>query len=270
MSSFLTTTSDADIILRPSGDDGVEIHAHRCILSAASPFFQTMFSLPQKDAGGIQVIPLPESPFVVDTLLQFIYPVPDPTISSLGELVDILAAATKYDCVAPIASLRRTLVSHTFLRDEPTRVYAIACRFDLHEEARIASRYTLDVNVLDCPLSDDLKHISAYSYHQLLDLHRRRGRAALELLKAGDEIKCMQCNGNSFSVYSSPKWWSEFEKRAKEELRVRPTSNVIFTMEFLSEVANAGGCVRCPGSVLNSHRYLTRLKESIDALPATI
>jgi hypothetical protein len=188
----------------------------------------------------------------------------------LDQLVPILTAATKYDLTAVITSLRAILVSPRFVQAEPTRVYAIASRFEFEEEAQIASKYTLSVNVLDAPLSDDLKFISAYAYHRLLDLHRRRVQAALQMLKLPDDIKCMQCNGSSFSVYATPKWWSEFEKNARKELSVRPTTEVIFGMEFLAQAAIASGCQRCAGSVLDSWKFLGELKRSIDELPATI
>jgi hypothetical protein len=126
------------------------------------------------------------------------------------------------------------------------------------------------MNILDCPLSEDLKHITAYSYHRLLDLHRHRRRSAQELLKITENVKCMQCNGSSHTVFAAPKWWHEFEKKAREELAVRPTTDVIFEMGFLSRIASAVGCPRCPGSVLDSHLFLEDLKRSIDDLPATI
>ena len=85
-----------------------------------------------------------------------------------------------------------------------------------------------------------------------------------------DEIKCMQCNGSSFSTFATPKWWYEFEKRAREELIIRPTSETIFELEFLAAAANAASCQRCAGSVLDSWRFLQSLKSQIDELPSTI
>ncbi|KAL0950274.1 hypothetical protein HGRIS_010254 [Hohenbuehelia grisea] len=262
---------DCDVILASGDVEPIHFHAHRFILSAASPFFKSMFSLPQKPVNETSpVVQVSETHTTLDALLQFVYPVPDPEIASLDELVPILAAASKYDLTAPISALRKILVTPQFVETEPTRVYAIACRYELAAEARLASSHTLNVNVLDCPLSEDLKHISAYAYHQLLDLHRRRSRAAQALLQAPDGIKCMQCNGTAYSVYGQPKWWFEFETRAKEELAIRPTSAVIFEMPFLFDVASSAGCVRCPGSVLESHKFLAELKQKIDALPMTI
>jgi hypothetical protein len=106
-------------------------------------------------------------------------------------------------------------------------------------------------------------------------LHKRRSDAALEFirkLESSEEgaVKCMQCNGSVFTASGPPKWWIEWEKRAKEELQVRPTTDVIFGMDFLYAAARKSGCVRCSGSVLESWKILADLKEAIDSLPSTI
>ena len=56
---------------------------------------------------------------------------------------------------------------------------------------------------------------------------------------------------------------------AQDELKMRPTTDVIFSMPFLAQVASAG-CERCAGSILNSHAFLEDLRKKIDDLPATI
>lgn len=269
--------SDADVILLSEPPDSTEFRVHRCILAAASPFFRDMFTLPQpsqeslpKGQNSPPIIPVSEDRTTLELLLRFVYPIPDPVITNLGDLSSVLGAALKYELVVPISRLRRLLLSPSFVRDEPTRVFAIACRYDLEDEAKVASRYTLAVNILDCPLSDDLKHITAFSYHRLLDLHRRRSKAAQDLLKLSSDVKCMQCNGSSFGIFLPPKWWMEFERMAKEELRVRPTTDVIFAMKFLAKTADAANCQRCPGSILDSYKFLEELKGKIDDLPSTI
>jgi hypothetical protein len=266
--------ADADLILLSSDD--AKFRVHRCILAAASPFFADMFTLPQppvtsSDESPTPVVPVSELRHTLDLLLRFVYPVQEPPIFTLCGLNAVLGAAFKYDFPSVISTLRRILVDPHFLESSPTRVFAIASRYELEPEAQLASRYTLNINILDCPLSDDLKHITAHSYHRLLDLHRRRAAAAQALLKVPEEVKCMQCNGNgAIRTFSPPKWWNVWERMAKAELAAKPTSDVIFSMAFLAGAADITGCPRCAGSVLDSYVFLGDLKKKIDELPATI
>jgi hypothetical protein len=105
--------SDSDIFLLSSDD--IEFCVHRCILSAASPFFEYMFALPRPpaDPGNEErraVIPMLEPGSTLQQLLHFVYSVPHPTISSLDELATILGVAVKYDCfLAPSPRFARSL-----------------------------------------------------------------------------------------------------------------------------------------------------------------
>lgn len=115
-----------------------------------------------------------------------------------------------------------------------------------------------------------MKHISAYSYQKLINLHRTRAKAASELIKPPRGLKCPQCNSCGHGSYGNPRWWNEFANKAKAELAVRPTTEGIFdNIEFLRNTCTSG-CSRCPMSLLDSGPLLMDLKKQIDALPATI
>ncbi|TFK46930.1 hypothetical protein OE88DRAFT_1666726 [Heliocybe sulcata] len=269
------TAADADVVLRSTQPDATDFRLHKCILALASPFFENMFSLPQPSgADDLPVIDVSEQAAVLNAVLQFVYPVLDPAIETLDELLSVLTVAMKYEFTAAVHNLRQLLVSPRFVTVEPMKVFAIACRFDLDDEAKTASRYTLSTDVLTAPLTDDLKYLSAYSYRRLLDLHRTRAAAAQKVLQSTkpasvDTLKCMQCSAVAFGTYMPPRWWMDFQKRGCEELGKRPCTDVVFSMAFLSQSARTG-CPRCAESVLNSYSFIERLKEEIDELPATI
>lgn len=264
----------ADFILRSSLPE-TDFHVHRLLLSLASPFFDQLLSLPQpssmKDLTRIPIVEVSETPQILQLLLQFIYPMPNPIINDdLDTLILVLHAAIKYDVLPAIDDLRGQLVSERYLNQSPTRIYAVASRYELEEEAKLASKHTLGIDILDAPLSEELRYISAFSYHRLLALHHTRAKAAQELLQLRDDVKCMECNGTYGAFSEGPKWWLDFRGRAAEELSTRPTTEVIFTMEFLSRSFQRVRCGKCPLSLLESWSFLEELRRKMDELPATV
>lgn len=281
MSSNWFNFRDSDLILRSCpqhgephcGSETVDFSVHRAVISAASPFFEGMLSLPQPSHDNDEstpVIPFTETAAVLEILLNYIYPVPDPVIETLDELVPALEAARKFDLTSATDSLRRRLVDPVFLKNTPLRVYAIASRFELDSEARIAAQATLSIGLHSLPLHDDLKGMTAYGYHRLVLLHERHAHAAIALLRIPDDVKCMQCNGRRERMDAPPRWWGEWKERAREELRVRPASTEVFSLGFLQHAAQAAGCERCAGSILASAWFFDQLKAGMDALPVEL
>jgi hypothetical protein len=269
-----------DTLLQSS--DRVFFGVHRCILMQASTVFADLLRLPASIPACLPAsvsprrdpIILSESAQTLDTLFRLIYPFPPPTFDDLSDLVPVLIASIKYKMTSACAVLRRHLISPTFLIREPLRVFAVACRFGLKPEAREASRATLTINLLDGPLYEDLRYVSAYDYHRLLALHHSRGQAARRLLNIRSKdcpVRCSGCSEMSSSgrQLSPPRWWQEFQTHAKEEVTRRPLTDIIFSMRFLSECANAG-CTACGASVLNSFVFMENLKAKMDSLPDTI
>ncbi|PVF96308.1 hypothetical protein CPB86DRAFT_512912 [Serendipita vermifera] len=267
---------NGDIVLQSS--DFVLFGVHRCILSFSSAVFHDMFLLPSPSPPASvtntksrkEPILLTESAIILDALLQLVYPMPPPIFDDLSQLVPVLSACIKYEMSAALRVVRQYLLSTSFLLREPVRVFAIACRFGLLEEASEASRATLRINLLEIPPCDELRYVSAYDYHRLLALHQSRGQAARGLLSIRSRncpLCCAGCSPTGAGRYDyPPRWWMEFERRAKEELRRRPLTDVIFSMRFLSECAKAG-CASCGTSILESFIFMEDLKKEMDALP---
>jgi hypothetical protein len=271
---------NGDIVLQSS--DFVLFGVHQCILSFSSAVFHEMFLLPSPAPPAFspasvtntksrrQPILVSESAMVLDAVLQLLYPMPPPVFDDLSQLVPVLAACIKYELSAACRVVRQSLLSTTFLLREPVRVFAIACRFGLREEASEASRATLRVNLLEMPPCDELRYVSAYDYHRLLALYQTRGQSACGLLSSRSRncpLSCSGCSPTGAGRYDyPPRWWMEFERRAKEELRRRPLTDVIFSMRFLADCAKAG-CASCGTSILESFVFMESLKTEIDALP---
>jgi hypothetical protein len=133
--------ADADVILVTAGGYSSEIRVHRCVLTAASPFFRDMFSLPQPPStpsyslptsdSHIPRIPISETQEVFTNLLRYVYPISRPEINSLEDITRLLGPALKYDFVIAVNALREMLVSPKFLQEHPLRVYGIASSFDV-------------------------------------------------------------------------------------------------------------------------------------------
>uniref|UniRef100_A0A0W0FVN4 BTB domain-containing protein n=1 Tax=Moniliophthora roreri TaxID=221103 RepID=A0A0W0FVN4_MONRR len=263
----------ADIIISSSALESHprQFRLHSCILAVASPFFRDMFSLPQPPSNktGVATLQVSEISSTLDTLLRFVYPVVDPIVETLDELTAVLDAAVKYDFISTIQHLRKILVEPRFVKSNPLRVFAIVARYDFAEEIEIASHSTLSTDILDFPITDDLKYITAHTYRRLLDFRKRRACAAQDLLRLPYDVKCAQCN-SGHAIYNAPKWWHEWVKRAKMESSLRPCTAVIFQTEFLVQAAAAADCPLCPGSMLESIRYLDEIRGRIDALPGTL
>jgi len=164
---------DGDIILRTPTRD---FQVHKIVLSLASPIFRDMFSIPQPtpDVRGadIEVVDVTDPLQGLDLVLRFIYPLPPPNVDSLDLLVEGLVVADKYDIDGARAELRLRLAK--FIKKNPLRVYAIACRFGFEAEAEVASSLTTGIYLPAlADLPDELKNITATAYHRLVKLHEK-------------------------------------------------------------------------------------------------
>ncbi|KAI0730801.1 hypothetical protein C8Q76DRAFT_339573 [Earliella scabrosa] len=175
--------STADITICSS--DGVVFRLHRVILSLASDFFKDMLSLPQPAAtsyhqgphttqpGGTPIIEVSESSDVLERLFRLCYPVDDPVLDTIGEVRSTLEAAMKYQMSEAIKITKRKLLA--LAAADPLRVYCVACRFSLEEEASAAAKEVFKQKAQDRYV-EDLEETTIGAYHRLLSYCERRGR----------------------------------------------------------------------------------------------
>jgi hypothetical protein len=190
--TFATAPFDhekADIILRSS--DNIDFRVFKLFLSLASPFFATLFDIPQptevnmdqefKDS--LAVIPVAEDSKILDPLLRFCYPctlTDDPRLEVLENAMDVLEAARKYSLDAIEKKARQAIMNPKFLHAEPLRCFAIAHRGGLREETLRAARYTLTQPLIP-PWFQEIDLLTATDLLSLLTYHQRCGEAVYAL-----------------------------------------------------------------------------------------
>ncbi|KAF7356461.1 BTB domain-containing protein [Mycena venus] len=173
----------ADIIVR-SVPDNVDFRVHKAFLSVASPVFRDMFSLPQNEAmvaasgfsaafmkDGLHIVTLDEDQETLGTLLRMCYPQwmlldCDPLLPTIERVLAVFEAASKYAMDGIEQQVRAALVAPRFVEPNPLRVFAIAVKHRLYEEAKICARYTLRTPVLGKAYKPELEHITAGAYHR--------------------------------------------------------------------------------------------------------
>jgi len=164
---------DGDVILR-AGD--TEFKVHTWLLRLSSPFFETMFSLPQPDLGKseseIPAIQMDDDPASLNFVLRSIYPVERPVISSIGHAQELLEVAKKLDVDCALQILRASLTQRAVAEPDALRSWAIAARYGLKEAEDAASmRFTPQWNYYP---PKELEYVSALKYYHLLEAYRRR------------------------------------------------------------------------------------------------
>jgi len=161
---------DGDVILRAGNTD---FRVHIWLLSRASPFFKTMFSLPQSGLERqIPVVPIHENPTTVDFILRCIYPVKRPEVTSLEEAMKLFEVADKLDVECVIGSVRGSLDRLLTVEPNPLRSWAIATRYGLQgAQEAAADRFVKTARyALSTSPPAELAYVDALQYFRLLEL----------------------------------------------------------------------------------------------------
>ncbi len=184
---------DAEIILRSS--DQVDFRVFKLFLSLASPVFKDMFATSAASTGGdnsddtkdgLPIIPVTERGAIrSETLLIMCYPmaiIDPPVVTELKSLHLLLGAAIKYDVQRVEKYARGWLVEPHFLATDPLWVFAIACRWNLEEEARVAAKFAVGQPILERPLREELDFMTARQLYGLLQYNGRCTTAMKEVI----------------------------------------------------------------------------------------
>ncbi|KAG0709467.1 hypothetical protein DFH29DRAFT_888701 [Suillus ampliporus] len=181
----------ADVILRSA--DGVEFRVFMLFLSLASPFFETLFGLPQAPGGatdqemkdGLAVIAVSEDSKTLDSFLRFCYPstlAEDPPLNNLTDILTVLAAARKYSLDLIERKVSQALANPKVLETESLRCFAIARNARLKHETITAAKHTLRQPLIPAWFAE-IDLITASDLLALLTYHKNCIIAVQALMK---------------------------------------------------------------------------------------
>ncbi|KAH9912574.1 uncharacterized protein B0H18DRAFT_1053203 [Fomitopsis serialis] len=258
----------ADVILQSS--DSVNFRVRKAILAEASPFFETMFSLPTGSTENhactspdLPVVPMQEDSTTVDGLLRFCYPA-GRRLREMGldDISVLLPAARKYAMDQMVDYL--TLTLEVFIGTSPLRVYCLAIHHQLGEHlTRAAARGFLDQPIQTAYIhTPELDHISGSAYARLLDYHHRcfvRYNTGLD--STWDERCWRKCHSvtvdvaNKGCTYKSLEncrrisaWFVDFAQTFRNLAKDRPSGTgkgVPSQTAITTALVDAGKCAYC-------------------------
>jgi hypothetical protein len=283
--------ADADFILRTS--DGVDFRVYKLLLSLASSVFKDMFSLPAPSNGsndtvdGRPVVELTETSTTIHDLLMSCYPVAQtggpPTMTSISQVGNLLEAARKYDMPGIEKAAVQALMKPDFIKREPLRVYAIACRQKNEAVARQAAAQLLRHGLLQEEYSPELETVDGGSLYCVLQYHKRCIDAAVDAAVDHTWIR----NGSPFYIFLGDRhldhedndtmttirtprsnkykngyelrvnvheWWLKFMEASAVALRNSPSGQTIRDSDAVAEAfASVNECTHCRSRKANQH-----------------
>ncbi|KAI6149641.1 hypothetical protein BKA82DRAFT_920403 [Pisolithus tinctorius] len=270
----------ADIILRSSDD--VDFRVFKLFLSLASPFFETLFDLPQPSdemstdvefKDGLPVVPVSEDSKTLDPLLRFCYPCTlseDPVLEDFRDIVNVFEAAKKYSLDAIESTVCKSLFNPKILEANSLRCFAIACRARMQNECVLAAKYALQEPLVPTWF-EEIELVTASEFLSLLTYHKKCGDA-IQVLKDNDSwitaeyrqwnaapwmcgynsngnyCGCTRSASGRFTLngHASVQWWETFMDSTFADLRDKPCAETIRkNVEKAIQIVHQRNCNSC-------------------------
>ncbi|KIN97053.1 hypothetical protein M404DRAFT_104388, partial [Pisolithus tinctorius Marx 270] len=252
----------ADVILRSSDD--VDFRVFKLFLSLASPFFETLFDLPQPSEemntdvemkDGLPVIPVSEDNKTLDPLLRFCYPctlAEDPALEDFRDIVNVLEAAKKYSLDTVAKTVCKSLFNPKILEANSLRCFAIACCTRMQDECALAARYMLWEPLVPTWF-EEIELITSTELLTLLVYHRKCA-TAIQALKvdlswitteytqwaaapwmvgktsSGSYCNCARSSSGKYPLFygnTVAQWWEAFMDSTFLDLQEKPCAETI-------------------------------------------
>ncbi|KAH0836774.1 hypothetical protein J3R83DRAFT_8523 [Lanmaoa asiatica] len=284
--------AEGDIILRSS--DNIDFRVFKLFLSLASPFFKTLFDIPQpaqasedqeiKD--GLVVVPVTEDSKTLDALLRFCYPctlADDPNLEVLEDVLDVLQAAKKYSLDVIEKKAAHTFSNPKILEAEPLRCFALARHRRMQEETLLAAKYTLTQPLVP-PWFEEIDLITATDLLTLLNYHQECGEAVYALradvswirshyrtsqgcawlsgVYAGRNCPCSRSLTAQYKLFESHslQWWEDFMKEMFMALGEKPCQATVASLAAKTvQSVKDRNCPACSANVTEGMRDFSDL-----------
>lgn len=295
----------ADIVLRSS--DGTLFYSWKTLLSISSPVFSDMFTLTQPATlndtdDGRPVIDLTEDSCTLGRILSLCHPASCTgkqfKVESVPELGAVLEVTTKYDMENIRSVVLEELTRPSFLRQDPVRIYALACQYGYPEAARLAAKHTLALPTLVRGYVPELEKIHAGTLCRLLLYREACMTAALDVAQDHAWIlyphssPLFGCDGGESDndvgwttvryhpsrKYRSGRvervsvhtWWLDYMKKSGQALQRSPHGGAVKDKELVNDVLStisSSDCKECDTSeVLETFRSFVEIfAEEIDS-----
>ncbi|KAI6112933.1 hypothetical protein F5141DRAFT_747811 [Pisolithus sp. B1] len=270
----------ADVILRSSDD--VDFRVFKLFLSLASPFFETLFDLPQPSEemntdveikDGLPVIPVSEDSKTLDPLLRFCYPCTlseDPALEDFRDIINVLEATKKYSLDAIESTVCKSLFNPKILEANSLRCFAIAHRARMRDECVLAAKHSLREPLVPMWF-EEIELITSSELLSLLTYHKKCSDA-VQVLKDdcswitteypnwraapwmvgydydGDYCGCTRTASTRFSLPEgrSAQWWETFMDSTFVDLRDKPCAETVRqNVEKAIQIVRQRGCRYC-------------------------
>jgi len=169
------TYADAEVIVRSS--DGVDLKLHKSILSVASPFFSTLFSLPQpsietsvtmtppNEESSLPVIAVTEDARTLCGLFRLVYPIAEADLSTLPQVAAVFGAAKKYQLEQAFLNSQKQMLAYA--ESHPLRTYMLGCFFKDAKITRAAARASRSLQTV-VRYVDEMDSVTASDFCRLL------------------------------------------------------------------------------------------------------
>jgi hypothetical protein len=251
----------ADIILR-SLKSNIDFYVFKMFLSYASPFFNSMFTLPQERGNqetkdGLPVIQVEEDEQTLDWLLRCCYPswhTQSAMKPAFESLVLALGASVKYEMKEVEKFIQADIFASPMMTREPLRAYAIAVRHRLVHVARLAAREMLRLPRIGGECISELDYIPASALHRLQVYHMLCSDAARTAAENPDtwsdlsDFVWSRCSSDCtwFRKLRASKWWIEYIIQAMAALGETPSGASVTRVDLMENtLIKATACVNC-------------------------